>query len=148
MTDRARNNAPRTRGRPFAKGNPGRPWGARHRTTVILEKIMADDAEEIMKVVTAAAKSGDLTAAKIIVDRMAPVPRDRPVQFEMPKIATIDDATAALSGLLQSVAAGEITPTEAQAVATLIEGFRRSVETLEHERRLRILEGERDVKSR
>jgi hypothetical protein len=148
MTDRARNNARKTpKGRPFAKGNPGRPKGARHKTTVLLEKIMADDAAAVMKTVVEAAKGGDMRAAAIIVERMAPpAPKDRPIQFTLPPITTIDDAAEALAGLLKSVANGEITPNEAASVAGLIEGFRKSVETLEHEARIRSLEQARDAR--
>jgi hypothetical protein len=33
--------ATKARGRPFARGNPGKPWGARHKTTLAVEKIHA-----------------------------------------------------------------------------------------------------------
>jgi len=37
MTNPSRKNASNTRGRPFKKGNPGRPKGARNRVTVACE---------------------------------------------------------------------------------------------------------------
>jgi hypothetical protein len=35
-----RNNAAKTRGRPFEPGNPGRPKGARHKATLLAERLM------------------------------------------------------------------------------------------------------------
>ncbi len=52
-------------------GNPaGKPKGARHKTT-----LMQDDAERIVNAVITAACNGDMTAAKIILDRICP-PRE------------------------------------------------------------------------
>jgi hypothetical protein len=51
-------------------GNPrGRPKGARHRATILAEQLMQGDAEDVVRAVIAAAKGGDMTAAKIILDR-------------------------------------------------------------------------------
>ena len=40
----ATNNAPKTRGRPFQKGNPGRPLGARHKATLAAEALLDGEA--------------------------------------------------------------------------------------------------------
>jgi hypothetical protein len=60
------NSAKKQRGAPFRKGqsgNPsGKPKGTRNRTTVLAEKLMQDDAADIVQVVLAAAKGGDMTA--------------------------------------------------------------------------------------
>jgi hypothetical protein len=51
-------------------GNPaGRPLGARHKTTIMAEKLMQDSAEKVINAVVDAAAKGDMMAAKIIVDR-------------------------------------------------------------------------------
>ena len=68
----------------FQPGNRGRPKGARNRSTVLAEKLMADDVKSIIEAVVAAAKGGDMTAARIVLDRLAPVRRGRPVQFDLP----------------------------------------------------------------
>jgi hypothetical protein len=51
-----RKNAPKTRGRPFEQGNPGKPKGARHKVTLLAE----------------AAKAGDLTAANDLTPQPTP----------------------------------------------------------------------------
>ena len=102
MTDDRRKNEPKT-GR-FQPGNPGKPKGARHKTTLLAEKLMQDDAENIVKAVLTAAHNGDMTAARIIIDRIAPARRDNPVSFELPKIESAADAAKVMSAILDAVA--------------------------------------------
>jgi hypothetical protein len=57
----------------FRKRNPGRRPGARHRVTVLAEKLMEKDVEGITNVVIAKALDGNLDAAKIVLERIVPV---------------------------------------------------------------------------
>ena len=138
MTDDRRKNEPKT-GR-FQPGNPGKPKGARHKTTLIAEKLMQDDAENIVKAVIEAATKGDMTAARIVIDRIAPARRDNPVSFELPKIESAADAAKVMSAILDAVAEGDITPSEASEVSRLVETFVKSLEASEFESRLARLE--------
>ena len=54
---------------------------------------MQDDAEAIVKKVVEAARGGDLVAARLVLDRIAPARRDGPVRFELPKIETAAEAS-------------------------------------------------------
>jgi hypothetical protein len=55
---------------PGVSGNPtGKKPGTRHRATQLTEKLMADDAEAVVTAVVAAAKGGDMTAARLVLDR-------------------------------------------------------------------------------
>ena len=66
----------RPHGKPFRKGtsgNPaGKPKGTRNKATVLLEAISDDDLSAIVKELVTKAKSGDLTAIKILLDRLIP----------------------------------------------------------------------------
>ncbi|MGO9773642.1 MAG: DUF5681 domain-containing protein [Roseiarcus sp.] len=135
-----RKNATKTRGRPFSSGNPGKPKGARHKTTLLAEKLMQNDAENIVNAVLAAARDGDMTAARIVLDRILPARRDNPVTFALPKIKRPADAVAASAALLAAVAGGRLTPGEALEVSKLIEGFVKTLEVAELEERLNELE--------
>ncbi|ARN80682.1 DUF5681 domain-containing protein [Methylocystis bryophila] len=148
MTDEPRNAAKKTRGRPFEPGNPGKPKGARRRTTQLAETLMSDDAEAIVKKVVEAAKAGDLTAARLVLDRIAPPRRDSPVRFNLPRIERPSEAAAAMTALLEAVADGEITPSEADGVARLVEGFVKTLETSELETRIAALERANEGKHR
>ena len=143
----AENSAKKQRGKPFEKGqsgNPrGKPKGTRHRTTILAEKLMADDAEAVVTAVIEAAKSGDMQAARIILDRICPPRKDSPLTFALPKIESAADAANAMSAIIVAVAAGEMSPGEATEIARLIESFTKARELGEFEARLAALEAER-----
>jgi hypothetical protein len=84
----AENTAGKQRGSPFQKGqsgNPrGKPKGARNTTTVMAEKLMQNDAKDIVRAVLEAAKGGDMTAARLVLERISPVRKGRPVQLNLP----------------------------------------------------------------
>jgi Family of unknown function (DUF5681) len=123
----ADNTAEKQRGRPFSKGqsgNPsGRPEGSRINATLVAERLLQTDVEDVCRAVVAAAKGGDMTAGKIIVERLVPPRKDRPISFPLPKLETADDAAAAMAAIAEGVANGELTPLEARDVAAIVESF-------------------------
>jgi hypothetical protein len=137
-------SAKKQRGAPFRKGqsgNPsGKPKGARNRATVLAEKLMQDDARDIVQAVLAAGKGGDMSAARLILDRISPLRRGRPVYLELPAVKTAADVSAAMGALTTAMAAGDVTPDEAATVASVFEVRRKALETEELELRLQALE--------
>src|SRR5260370_39233586 len=101
---------------------------------------MADDGEAVVLAVVEAAKGGDMTAARLVLDRIAPARRGRPISFPLPSIETTADTTKAMGAVLASMAAGGLTPDEATAVASVIEAERRAIQTQELEERVIALE--------
>lgn len=68
-------------GGPFAKGNPGKPVGARHMTTRLIEAITAvsdekgtSEDKEIVKTLVKKAKDGDPQAMKLIFNYIDGMP--------------------------------------------------------------------------
>lgn len=114
-----RKNAPKTRGKPFQPGNLGRACGARDMATLLAERLMQDDTENIVNAVLTAARSGDMTAARIVLDRIAPARRDNPAPFDLPKIKRPADAVAASAAILSAVANGSMTPGDAGEISKL-----------------------------
>jgi len=140
----AENSVRKQRGTPFRKGqsgNPsGKPPGTRHKTTMLAEKLMQDDAKDIVKVVLEAAKGGDMTAARLILERIAPVRKGRPVYFDLPPVQTAGDIAAAMTALTVAMASGDLTPDEAVTVASVFEMRRKTLETEDLMLRLQALE--------
>jgi hypothetical protein len=134
------NNACKTRGRPFAKGNSGRPKGARHKSTILAEQLLASDVDGVVRSVVKAAKRGNMVAAKIVLDRLAPPRRSRAIHFDLPPIADTAGLIAAFAALTSGVADGTLTPDEAASVATLLEAQRKAIETHELSMRIAALE--------
>jgi hypothetical protein len=128
--------------KPGQSGNPkGKPTGTRSKSTTLLLSLMQDGADEITKAVITAAKAGDLVAARIIIDRLIPPARERPVSLALPDTATAAGIAAAQNAILQAVADGELLPGEAATLAGIVEARRRAIETVEFEQRLAVLEG-------
>jgi len=126
---------------PGNRANPhGRPAGSRNKATLALEMLMADDAAEVVAATIAAAKAGDIAAARLVLDRVLPPRKGRPVQLDLPPVATASDLLAALSATLDAMAAGEIRPEEAAVVAGVLEAKRKAIETVDIEARLARLE--------
>jgi hypothetical protein len=80
---------------------------------------MQDDVEKIVNAVLTAARNGDMTAAKIILDRIAPVRRS--TSFDLPRIEGWADVGAARAAILEAVADGDLTPGEAVVISELID---------------------------
>jgi hypothetical protein len=137
---------PRGRFQPGQSGNPnGRRAGARNRTCALALKLMDADAEPVIVALIQAAKGGDVAAIKLVLERVAPLPRNRPVQFTMPAIETAADLGEAMGAIMRATSVGELSPDEATAIASLIETRRRTIETLEHEQRIAALEQSRET---
>ena len=131
----------RHRFEPGQSGNPaGRPRGTRHRALVALDAIGAEGAEDVLRKVVEDAKGGDMRAAEILLRRVWPERKGRLVEFDLPPVVTVADAVQASAAIVAAVATGEITPDEAQAVASVVEIQRRAIETAELAERIAALE--------
>jgi hypothetical protein len=104
------------------------------------ERRLRGGLEAVVAAIIEAARSGDMAAARLVVDRLLPAPRDRRISFPLRPIACADDAIKASADILAAVALGRITPAEAEAVAKLLHNFIAASELREFERRLEALE--------
>jgi hypothetical protein len=132
------------RGRPFEPGNSGnphgRPKGSRNKTTMVIEALFDGEAAAITRKAIEKAMEGDMAALRLCVERLLPARRDRPVVFELPKIATAADALEASSAVLAACAEGILSPREASEVMALVATHTRTLELTEIEVRLTALE--------
>jgi hypothetical protein len=138
--------ASKMRGRPFPKGHPGgpgRPAGSRNGASLLLDAMADNSAPEVLTTVVDAAKAGDLRACELLLSRVWPVRKGRPVALDLPAINTAADLVAVLGSIAGAMARGVITPDEAQAVSAVLETKRRAIETVELEARIAALEQER-----
>ena len=109
----------------FAAGyvaNPsGRPVGSLNKVTKLAQGLLDADAGELFKAIIASAKSGDSTAMRLCAERLLPIRRDRPLEYQLPRINSGADAASAMNQILEGVSEGTITPAEGDALARLIE---------------------------
>lgn len=130
-----------SRWRPGQSGNPaGRPKGARHAALQALDAIGQDSARDVLKAVVDAAKTGDMRASEILLRRLWPERKGRPVALPLPPVVSPADLPRAMAAIVEAVAVGDLSPDEGQAVAAILEGQRRAIETAELEARIAALE--------
>ena len=86
------------------------------------------------------ALAGDLTAIRLVLERLVSPARDRPIKIELPSIKAAGDLIAAASALTDAVAGGDITPNEASALSNLVGNTAKAIETFELSERLARLE--------
>jgi hypothetical protein len=115
-------------GRPFAPGNPGRKPGTRNKVTVMLEKVMAGKAKAVTDKVVAEALAGNMVAAKMLLDRIVPPPRDRKVAISLPPINSPADLLDAHNALIGHLADGTISAAEAAAIASVMDRHKGAVD--------------------
>lgn len=127
--------------KPGQSGNPkGKPKGTRNRATLLAIAAMEGDLDEIVRSVIEAAKKGDMTAAKLVIDKLVPAAKDRPVSLRLPQALDIPSCLKAQAAVVDAVSSGDLLLGEGQALSALIENQRRALETLELEQRLRAIE--------
>lgn len=131
----------RTAWKPGQSGNPaGRPKGSLNATTRMVQALLDGDAEEIVSKAIELAKSGDGPVLRAVLERIAPARKDAPINLDLPIVESAADAKAASAAVVASVAAGDITPSEGQAVMALLSAHRSIVETADLEARIAALE--------
>jgi hypothetical protein len=127
----------------FAPGNRlgrGRPAGSRNRASLLLAELIDGEGEGIVRALVAAAKGGDVSAGRALLDRLVPARKDRPVLFALPPLTSATDAPKAMAAIVQAVASGDLTASEASDLAALVEKFVKAIEASELAVRLSAIE--------
>jgi hypothetical protein len=106
-------------------------------------QLMSDDIESVCRSVVHAAKAGDMTAARLIIERILPAPRTRRIALDLPPVKTASDIHDAKGRVIAAMSAGDISADEAMALSSVLDGHRKSIETVELEARIATLEAGR-----
>jgi hypothetical protein len=128
----------------FKKGQSGNPLGkkpgTRHKATIAALELLDGDLKVITRVCIDKAKGGDLVACKLILDKLIPNRRERTIDLSLPKLTGTAEILQALADILAAVTQGKLTPGEGQTMAVMLETYRKSMETLDLETRIKALE--------
>ena len=92
------------------------------------------------------AKAGDGPMLKVLLDRS--LPRERPVEIDLPQFEFADDAIDGLAAVTRAIADGEISPQEGAALSRVISGYSQALEVLELSNRIDKLEAQLKRKER
>jgi hypothetical protein len=128
------------RGRPFAKGNPGRKPGSKNRATLVADALFDGDTQDLARKGLELAKSGDPSLLNFFLERI--YAKDGPLQIDLGPTDEEVDPVEASTKILQVVAEGQISPSEAAALMDLLERHTRIIKSLELVERLEKLEQE------
>jgi len=110
---------------PGVSGNPaGRREGSRNRATLALQALLDGEGERIIRKAVDMALAGNETALRLVLERLLPVAKDRPITLDLPKLAKPSDVAEAVRRAVEAVATGEVTPAEAETVLKLLEALR------------------------
>lgn len=139
---------PSTAFKPGQSGNPrGKPKGARNHTTRAVLELLESGVLDVTKAVLTAAKKGDLTACRLVLERIIPPSKERPVTIALPTTATAQGCCEAQNAILAAVGSGDLLPGEGVALAGIVENHRRAIETKELERRIATIEEKQNERS-
>jgi len=140
--DRPINAPPKVpaRGRPFSPGNSGRKPGSKNRATIVTAALVEGDAQELVGKAVELAKAGNAVMLKFLLGRI--LPRDRPIKLDLPRMEFADDAVEALGRVVGAVSEGQISPSEAAAMAALINSYTQAIDMADVVKRLDALEAQ------
>jgi hypothetical protein len=148
----------------------GRPRGRRDERVLFAQALLDGEAEAIIRKCIEMAKEGDQVCMKLCMERLLPPVRSRAIRLDIPEAtAPVDDEAGrddellprldedeeeeseeetttaeaidgAMAAVVQAMADGELSPAEALVAAQVVEMRRKTLETVEFERRLTHLE--------
>ena len=136
------------RGAPFRPGNPRKPKGARNRATRAMAGLLDGEHEKLTRKAVELALGGDLGALRLCLDRLAPRARDLPLAITLPPIETAEDTYNASTAVLAALVTGEITPSEAGQMMSVLTSHKDIVDACVHEQRLNRIEQRMDEQKR
>jgi hypothetical protein len=133
----------------FAKGNPGGPGRPRLRERAAALDVLASEAgAELIDVALREARKGNLKAIDMLLERIWPVRRGRPVEVDAPPIRTIPDLVPAGAAVSSAVLGGDLTPEEGSAASRVLVAHQKMIDTANLAVKLRELEARIDAQQR
>jgi uncharacterized protein DUF5681 len=130
------------RGRPFQRGNPGRPRGSKNRTTRLIEELVAGEGEKLAQKVLDLALAGNVKCLELCLDRLMPRRSGRPIDFTLPPVNEAKDVVAAMAAITTAVNDGSLTAEEASQVVNTMNGYAKALEIYDFATRIAALESQ------
>jgi hypothetical protein len=97
-----------------------------------LAKAHAPEIKEIFEMTVKLARAGEPWAAREILSRMWPPPKERLVKFEMMKIEKPEDVKIAVAGFIDAVARGILSVSEAEKLVNMASKLGDAIDATEH----------------
>jgi hypothetical protein len=114
----------RPRGKPFEPGNKmgcGRPKGSRNKTTAAMAQLLDQSALPVLGQCVRQALRGHYGSQSLVVDLIMRLLPYRSARSRFGQIQNFDDLQSAAGKKVQQMFRGDITPSETQAIMTVLE---------------------------
>jgi hypothetical protein len=128
----------------FAAGNPGGPGRPRNPVTTMaadLDRQGVDVAAELMAMTVQRARAGNLRAAEMVLQRIWPTRRTRPIELEPPPGDGLRNLVSEHAALATAMMNGHITPQDAQAAVRVFNALQDQMIRADGQKRARDLYG-------
>ncbi len=127
-------------------GNPrGRPTGSRNKATLAAVALLEGEAQSLTRQAIKQALEGDTTALRLCLERLVPPCREMPLPpLNLPSVAKAADLPALSQKLLESLADGQLLPSQAAAISQLVATHAKALELHELEARISALEADNE----
>src|SRR4051794_31495368 len=132
------------RGRPFKRGNAGRPPGARNKATRLIEQLVENHAEALGQKAMELAMGGDVACLRMMLDRVCPIRKGRPLNVDMPPIESSEDLFDAIAAIWTEIGNGRLTADEAADLAVVVDRSFQAIELHAITERIAALEQARE----
>jgi hypothetical protein len=131
---RDKSRIPATRGRPFAKGNPGCKPGSKNRSTLLTAALLEGESQALLRTAIQVALAGNVPMLKSLLCRI--LPRERLIKFDLPPMVFADDGVEALGCIMHAASIGEISPDEGAKLATIVKSYTDAIDMADVVKRL------------
>jgi len=113
------------------------PTNRRHSRHRALRRVAEADAIPLLRKVIERAMSGDMYAARIVLDRVWPRPRTSPIALDMPAARTPGELRESMFELLERVKTGELTTDDGAAMVAMMRDIleAQSIQTLDSDKK-------------
>ena len=118
----------------FARGNPGGPGRPRNRVSaaaVELDRLGTEVAQELMLSTIERARRGNLRATELVLQRVWPVRRHRPIELDSPPGDGLCNLLNEHAALAHAMMNGDITPQDAQAATRVFKALQEQMRRAE-----------------
>ena len=119
----------------FAKGNPGGPGRPRNPVSTAageLDRLGVEVAHELMINTIERARRGNLRATELVLQRVWPVRRNRPIELDPPPGDGLPNLLTEHAALAQAMMNGDITPQDAQAATRVFKALQEQMRRADH----------------
>lgn len=120
----------------FAKGNPGGPGRPRNPVSSAaadLDRLGVDVAQELMQLTIERARNGNLRAAEMVLQRVWPVRRNRPIELDPAPGDGLPNLLTEHAALAEAMMNGDITPQDAQAATRVFRALQEQMRRANHQ---------------